>query len=756
MKVYVKPGNIVRDMTIGHSEVAMHMRVAGTQMDVRIVPSAWGAAAQLLRPDGSDFSAAILMGEAGFYQDQNGFYFNTESAPEAYVESNRLKKPTKNEQRVLSSGEFEFLVGEFEGQVDRIMGGIGEASFAFDVDAQRFAQAVAAMGGNASVEPHHGSVSPSVKVAVEHRMQAGLIRNFMEAAARSKARQQGFAEVNVPQKGEIVIGPGGQGGIVVGPGTQPDTFLVQWGSGSMGPESIWNFHRTVGPEWMNAVNEPEMGIRGFAHWSIESLKHEQTVSGIHHALVTVFGSAFDMLPPDEMAILAEDAYALARDEGLEEIDAVHLLSDRIGGISNLRSYVDTLVAGALRRVRGESRKHEAFEVGDKAKFQGEPVEIVAVGVEGGEKVRVKFKDGHTGNVYPDALTEGLRHEGHNEWVRAMVGVGVKAEDAEEVAGGLPSPRDDLKYFASEVYYNLKDLGYPDEIADKAMTAVADTTYGESLKHEAYLSPDEIITKAVEVSRFSITREEAEALYVSSLPKIGGRHQAREKAKELGLDPMEDEIMDVLQFLGSKAKSKWEPDYESKQKHEYVSGGGDITGAPVRVLSVAWHAQEPYKDYVGKIGTIKWWDMGQDAYVVQFDDGWDGMFGAEQLEFVMGQQTSLSMDSLKHEQQSEEDLTAIFQDLNAIFGSGNWLLSSYNTPLGAGFHWKHRYADVYVKFHQDQTYEGVHVEVGTSYDVDTELLVGPGYNDVATVKEDINLLLKDQAQALKAGAASYKL
>lgn len=68
---YVKVGDTV-NMEIAFSEVAMHMRVAGKVMPVKLVSERM---AQLLRPDGSDFSFPITMGEAGFYEDSRGIYF---------------------------------------------------------------------------------------------------------------------------------------------------------------------------------------------------------------------------------------------------------------------------------------------------------------------------------------------------------------------------------------------------------------------------------------------------------------------------------------------------------------------------------------------------------------------------------------------------------------------------------------------------------------------------------------------------------
>lgn len=60
-----------------YSEVCLHMRIAGQRMAFEIVPSsAWGHSVQLydLR-DGRPFSSPILTGEAGLFEDSEGYYF---------------------------------------------------------------------------------------------------------------------------------------------------------------------------------------------------------------------------------------------------------------------------------------------------------------------------------------------------------------------------------------------------------------------------------------------------------------------------------------------------------------------------------------------------------------------------------------------------------------------------------------------------------------------------------------------------------
>lgn len=69
----VRPGDRVR-IELPYSEVCMHMRVAGRVMDVRMTDGRYPMA-QLLNPDGSEFSAPILTGEAGIFGDvERGFY----------------------------------------------------------------------------------------------------------------------------------------------------------------------------------------------------------------------------------------------------------------------------------------------------------------------------------------------------------------------------------------------------------------------------------------------------------------------------------------------------------------------------------------------------------------------------------------------------------------------------------------------------------------------------------------------------------
>lgn len=74
-----------------HSEVCVHMQVAGKFMYFRVLPG--GRAVQLLEPRGPiqsmyEFSAPILPGEAGLYTDASGLYFNaTDARPLSWTEA---------------------------------------------------------------------------------------------------------------------------------------------------------------------------------------------------------------------------------------------------------------------------------------------------------------------------------------------------------------------------------------------------------------------------------------------------------------------------------------------------------------------------------------------------------------------------------------------------------------------------------------------------------------------------------------------
>ena len=71
-KRYVNVGDVVT-MEIAHSEVCMHMQVAGSIMKVHL-QGELRPCAQLLRLDGTEFSAPITTGEAGFYYEDGRYY----------------------------------------------------------------------------------------------------------------------------------------------------------------------------------------------------------------------------------------------------------------------------------------------------------------------------------------------------------------------------------------------------------------------------------------------------------------------------------------------------------------------------------------------------------------------------------------------------------------------------------------------------------------------------------------------------------
>lgn len=68
---YVEPGERLR-VRLPHSEVCCHMRVAGTVMDVEVIPCGSWPMVQILTANGMRFSATITLGEAGFYRDADG------------------------------------------------------------------------------------------------------------------------------------------------------------------------------------------------------------------------------------------------------------------------------------------------------------------------------------------------------------------------------------------------------------------------------------------------------------------------------------------------------------------------------------------------------------------------------------------------------------------------------------------------------------------------------------------------------------
>lgn len=70
----VQPGEVVR-VELPYSEVCMHLRVAGEQVQVSVLVDG----AQLLDESDRPFSFAITHGEAGIYRDAAGLYTYTEA-----------------------------------------------------------------------------------------------------------------------------------------------------------------------------------------------------------------------------------------------------------------------------------------------------------------------------------------------------------------------------------------------------------------------------------------------------------------------------------------------------------------------------------------------------------------------------------------------------------------------------------------------------------------------------------------------------
>lgn len=72
-QVYLEVGDVVR-LRLPHSEVCIHMRLAGEEMNVRLVQEGGQPMAQLLADDGSRWSFPILPGEAGIFSDGPRLY----------------------------------------------------------------------------------------------------------------------------------------------------------------------------------------------------------------------------------------------------------------------------------------------------------------------------------------------------------------------------------------------------------------------------------------------------------------------------------------------------------------------------------------------------------------------------------------------------------------------------------------------------------------------------------------------------------
>lgn len=88
-KRYVKPGETVL-CVMPHSEVCMHMQVAGRVMHAEFrqtkYPDWIAQSVQLFDPkDGRPFSSPIMLGEAGFYRDGEQVYAYVVSEGECVV-----------------------------------------------------------------------------------------------------------------------------------------------------------------------------------------------------------------------------------------------------------------------------------------------------------------------------------------------------------------------------------------------------------------------------------------------------------------------------------------------------------------------------------------------------------------------------------------------------------------------------------------------------------------------------------------------
>ncbi len=73
-QTFIKPGDTV-EVILPHSEVCMHMKVAGKRAKVELT-KAQHPAAQIRRQDDTPFSFPVSYGEAGLYWDETqGYYY---------------------------------------------------------------------------------------------------------------------------------------------------------------------------------------------------------------------------------------------------------------------------------------------------------------------------------------------------------------------------------------------------------------------------------------------------------------------------------------------------------------------------------------------------------------------------------------------------------------------------------------------------------------------------------------------------------
>lgn len=67
----VSVGETIQGRVMPHSEVCMHLGIAGRLWDVKVLEDG----AQVQDRDGKPFSFPITHGEAGIYRDADGLYF---------------------------------------------------------------------------------------------------------------------------------------------------------------------------------------------------------------------------------------------------------------------------------------------------------------------------------------------------------------------------------------------------------------------------------------------------------------------------------------------------------------------------------------------------------------------------------------------------------------------------------------------------------------------------------------------------------
>jgi hypothetical protein len=71
-RVDIRPGQAAQ-ITVGYSEAAMHLKVAGKTLPVYLFQS--GRMVQLHNPDGSQLSFPVTPGEAGLYPNGDGTFY---------------------------------------------------------------------------------------------------------------------------------------------------------------------------------------------------------------------------------------------------------------------------------------------------------------------------------------------------------------------------------------------------------------------------------------------------------------------------------------------------------------------------------------------------------------------------------------------------------------------------------------------------------------------------------------------------------